>query len=264
MGWDRLVPNVSLGQLGGQGNGTWDVGWDRYSVSLGQLGEKGAGMWDVGWDSLVPKVSLDKLGDRELGQASLVPSMSLGQKVKQGTGTWDRLPLSMSLSHSWRCEETGTREMGQGMGQFGTLGILGWWDSSQGVTASPAYADHIRAELTRLSPPPAHGGSIHGHPSQILRQQESRWVVYESASGWFWGPQGPLQLRARSIPCWGHPGPSAATCSRPGQRDLGDGESHHPVGSPSAAQHNATWALPKSRLGLFISSLLFQAYYVNS
>lgn len=171
MGWDRLVPNVSLGQLGGQGNGTWDVGWDRYSVSLGQLGEKGTGMWDGRvW---YPKCHLTSWGDRELGQASLVPSMSLGQKVKQGTGIWDRLALSMSLRHSWRCGETGTWEMGQGMGQFGTQHILGRWDSSQGVTASPAYADHIRAELTRLSPPPAHGGSIHGHPSQILRQRES-------------------------------------------------------------------------------------------
>lgn len=155
------------------GPGMWDGTGTQCSLASWGERELGSGMWDVGWDSLVPKVSLDKLGDRELGQASLVPSMSLGQKVKQGTGTWDRLALSMSLSHSWKCEETGTREMGQGMGQFGTQHILGRWDSSQGITASPAYADHIRAELTRLSPPPAHGGSIHGHPSQILRQRES-------------------------------------------------------------------------------------------
>lgn len=44
--------------------GKWDVGWDRLvpDMSLGQLREKGTGAWDVGWDRLVPNVSLGQLG----------------------------------------------------------------------------------------------------------------------------------------------------------------------------------------------------------
>lgn len=29
VGWNKLVPEVSLGQLEGQGTEMWDVGWDR-------------------------------------------------------------------------------------------------------------------------------------------------------------------------------------------------------------------------------------------
>lgn len=132
MGWDRLVPNVSLGQLE----------------------EKATGMWDMGWDSLVPKMSLGQLG----GQGTAVGQVGT-QYVPWPAGGW------------------GNWEMGQGMGQFGTQHTLRWWDSSQGVTVSPTYADHIRAELTRLSPPHAYGVLIHSHPSQILRQWESGQMV---------------------------------------------------------------------------------------
>lgn len=63
----------------------------------------------------------------DIGWDSLVPKVSPGQLG--GYGTWD------------------------GTGWYPTYPQV--MDSSQGVTASPTYADHIRAELTQLSPLPA-------------------------------------------------------------------------------------------------------------
>lgn len=96
-------------------------------MSLGQLREHGSETWDVGWDSLVPSVSLGQLGGWETGmvlfdaQPDSWPESETGSRDKG----WDRLVLSMSLSHRWGHGETGMQEMGQGMGQFGTNTSLG-------------------------------------------------------------------------------------------------------------------------------------------
>lgn len=150
-----------------------------------------------------------------------------------GTGWYPACPLAT---------DGNVEKLGPGVGQFGTYHTLGWWDWSGGVTVSPKRADHIGAELPRLFPLPTHGVSILGHPSQTLRQRELRWVVYESTSGWLWGPP---KLKERSIPCWGHPTPD-------------------PAEGPRGWRKPSPGALLKSRLGLFIFCLLFQAYYVNS